>query len=118
MRGDIFFEARETGASAYVTAGAKWFRAARDKGEAVWSQVDILPSGFEPAAVSSAPLVLHGRFEGVIMASLNLARLDQFLQALDIAGTGAARIVNAQGTVIAATAVSVSNRSWLEVDVW
>ena len=108
LPGDIFFEARSTGASAYVPAGAKWFRAAKEKGAPVWTQVEILPSGFEPAAVASAPLVVQGRFEGVLMASLNFTRLTRFLQSLDIARDGAARIVNAQGTVLAESTTAES----------
>jgi class 3 adenylate cyclase len=103
LPGDIFFEAREMDASQYVTQGTKWYRAAKDEDGIMWSNVDILPSGFEPAAVASSRLSLFGRFEGVIMASINLRRMSEFLAGLDIAGIGAARIVNAQGTVLASS---------------
>ena len=73
--GDIFFEERTKGETAYISLGSKWYRAAMDDRKPVWSMVDILPSGFEPAAVVSTQLKLHGRFQGVIMVSLNLKRL-------------------------------------------
>jgi class 3 adenylate cyclase len=103
LPGDIFFERREFGTSAYVVPGAKWFRQARGKDGIAWSMVDILPSGFEPAAVASQRLQIYGRFEGVIMVSLNTRRISGFLDSLDIASFGTARIVNDQNTVIAST---------------
>jgi class 3 adenylate cyclase/HAMP domain-containing protein len=101
--GDIFFEERTKGKTAYVPLGSKWYRAAMDDLMPVWSMVDILPSGFEPAAVVSTQLKLHGRFQGVIMVSLNLKRLSSFLGGLDIAHNGAAVIVSNNGTVIASS---------------
>ncbi len=99
--GDIFFETREKSTTAYVTLGAKWYRAAKDSEQSVWSIVDILPTGFEPAAVVSAPLRNNARYDGVIMASINFDRLSQFLATLNIASFGAAHIVNEAGTAIA-----------------
>jgi class 3 adenylate cyclase len=105
LPGDIFFEARSKGTSVYVPQGAKWFREAKVASGPVWSMVDILPSGFEPAAVVSAKLERFKRFEGVIMVSLNLGRLSEFLSRLDIAKEGAARIVSDRGIVVAASNV-------------
>ncbi len=101
--GDIFFEERTKGETAYISLGSKWYRAAMDDQKPVWSMVDILPSGFEPAAVVSTQLKLHGRFQGVIMVSLNLKRLSAFLASLDIAHSGAAVIVSNSGAVIASS---------------
>src|SRR5262245_25762877 len=58
--GDIFFLNREKSESAYVTLGSPWYRAAMKADGPVWSMVDILPSGFEPAAVVSTKLLLYG----------------------------------------------------------
>ena len=101
--GDIFFEERSKGETAYISLGSKWYRGAMDDLKPVWSMVDILPSGFEPAAVVSTQLKLHGRFQGVIMVSLNLKRLSAFLGSLDIAHSGAAVIVSNSGTIIASS---------------
>jgi class 3 adenylate cyclase len=103
LPGDIFFEERSKGTSAYVPQGAKWFRSAKTANGPVWSMVDILPSGFEPAAVVSTKLELYQRFEGIIMVSLNLGRLSQFLSRLDIANEGAARIISERGIVVASS---------------
>jgi adenylate cyclase len=102
--GDIFFLNREKSDSAYVTLGSPWYRAAMKSDQPVWSMVDILPSGFEPAAVISTKLLLYSRFQGVLMVSLNLKRLSDFLGALDIARNGAAEIVSKDGVVLASSA--------------
>src|SRR4051794_9901200 len=70
--GDIFFLNREKSESAYVTLGSPWYRAAMKSDGPVWSMADILPSGFEPAAVISTKLLLYSHFQGVLMVSLNL----------------------------------------------
>lgn len=109
--GDIYFEERSKGETAYIPLGSKWYRAAMDDRKPVWSMVDILPSGFEPAAVVSTQLKLHGRFQGVIMVSLNLKRLSAFLGSLDVAHTGAAVIVSNSGTVIASSLPTMASAS-------
>ena len=41
--GDIFFEERTKGETAYVSLGSKWYRAAMTGKGQVWTMVDILP---------------------------------------------------------------------------
>jgi hypothetical protein len=113
--GDIFFEERTKGETAYVALGSKWYRAAFTGKGQVWNMVDILPSGFEPAAVVSTRLDLYGRFHGVIMVSLNLQRLSEFLASLDASRTGAAVIVGPSNMVIAS---SLAKNSALGHAVW
>jgi class 3 adenylate cyclase len=102
--GDIFFLSREKSESAYVTLGSPWYRMAMKSDGPAWSMVDILPSGFEPAAVISTRLHVYNRFQGVLMVSLNLKRLSEFLSRLDIARDGAASIVSKDGVVLASSA--------------
>jgi adenylate cyclase len=102
--GDIFFLNREKSESAYVTLGSPWYRAAMKSDTPVWSMADILPSGFEPAAVISTKLLLFSRFQGVLMVSINLKRLSDFLASLDIARNGAAVIVSKENVVLASSA--------------
>lgn len=101
--GDIFFEERIKSETAYVTLGTNWYREAKAAPGLVWSMVDVLPSGFEPAAVAATRFELHGRFQGVLMVSLNLRRLADFLAGLDVAKKGAAVIVNERGIVVASS---------------
>lgn len=112
--GDIFFEERSKGESAYVTLGSKWYRGAAGGEGLIWTMVDLLPSGFEPAAVAAKRFDLHNRFQGVIMVSLNLRRLADFLAGLDVAQKGAAVIVGDSGTVVASSLVNMRSASLLE----
>jgi class 3 adenylate cyclase len=112
--GDIFFEERSKGESAYVTLGSKWYRGAVGGQGLIWTMVDVLPSGFEPAAVAATRFDLHNRFQGVIMVSLNLRRLADFLGRLDVAQKGAAVIVSDSGTVVASSLPNMKSASLLE----
>lgn len=112
--GDIFFEERSKGESAYVTLGSKWYRGAVGGEGLIWTMVDLLPSGFEPAAVVATRFDLHNRFQGVIMVSLNLRRLADFLARLDVAQKGAAVIVSDNGTVVASSLADMRSASLLE----
>ena len=103
LPGDVFFEERQMADTAYVTLGQAWYRNALETDAPGWSMVDILPSGFEPAAVVSRKLTLYGRFEGVLMVSINLARLSEFISGLDIAREGVAVILDRNRTVIASS---------------
>jgi adenylate cyclase len=109
--GDIFFEERVKGQSAYVSLGSKWYRQATAAPGLIWTMVDVLPSGFEPAAVAATRLELHNHFQGVIMVSLNLRRLAEFLSGLDVAKKGAAVIVSNKGTVIASSLSDMKSAS-------
>jgi adenylate cyclase len=112
--GDIFFEERTKGETAYVSLGSKWYRAAMAAKGQLWTMVDILPSGFEPAAVVSTRLEQHGRLQGVLMVTLNLKRLASFLATLDIAKTGAAVIIDDKGKVIASSLPGMKSASLAE----
>ncbi len=112
--GDIFFEERTKGDTAYVSLGSKWYRAAMTGKGQQWTMVDILPSGFEPAAVVSTRLEQHGRLQGVLMVTLNLARLASFLATLDVARTGAAVIIDDKETVIATSLPRMKSASLAE----
>jgi class 3 adenylate cyclase len=57
---------------------------------------------------------LHSRFQGVIMVSLNLRRLADFLARLDVAQKGAAVIVSDSGTVVASSLADMKSASLLE----
>jgi class 3 adenylate cyclase len=103
LPGDIFFQSRDKGESAYVAMGQPWYRMAASAKAPVWSRADLLPSGFEPATVVSTRLELFGRFQGVLMVSLNLSRLSDFLEKLDIASDGIAVIDGKNGRPVAAS---------------
>ena len=114
LPGDIFFEERTKGETAYVSLGSKWYRSALDRKGQVWSMVDILPNGFEPAAVVSTRLEQYNRLQGVLMVTINLKRLADFLSSLDIARSGAAVIIGNTGNVIASSVDGMKSASLME----
>jgi adenylate cyclase len=106
--GDIFFKQRLKGTSQYEAVGSPWYRSALSSPGQHWTMVSLLPSGFEPAAVVSTRVDVYSQFRGVLMVSINLAKLSQFLGGLDIATNGAAAIVTMDGQVVATSVKSMS----------
>ena len=99
--GDVMFEERVLGETAYVPGGATWYRNAKDSVEPVWSVVDILPSGFEPSVVVSKRVDLYGKYQGVVMVAVSLRRLAVVLNGLDMTGHGKAFVLGHDGMVLA-----------------
>lgn len=109
--GDIFFEERVKGISQYVSGGAPWFRAARDTIESVWTSVDLLPSGFDPAAVVSKRVERFGDFVGVVMVAVSYRRISELLGQIEIARSGRAYVVDQNIRVLASSQPPAENRS-------
>ncbi len=101
--GDIFFKQRLKGTSQYEAKGSPWYRSAISSPGQQWTMVNILPSGFEPAAVVSTKVDVYSQFRGALMVSINLAKLAQFLGGLDVASNGAATIIARNGQVVASS---------------
>ncbi|MEQ1953995.1 adenylate/guanylate cyclase domain-containing protein [Mesorhizobium sp. CN2-181] len=99
--GDIFFEQRSLGETAYIPLGAPWFRLGKDAVEPVWTVADILPAGFEPSIVVSKRVEIFGKFQGVVMVAVSLRRLSQTLQGLDMAEGSKAFVLGQDGMVLA-----------------
>ncbi len=104
LPGDIFFEERLLATSEYVMLGSAWYRAARTADKPVWTTVDILPNGFEPAAVASVPVTVHGEFIGVAMVAVAYRQLDDLLGQLDIASAGRAFVLGGGDLLVASSA--------------
>ena len=99
--GDVMFDERILGASAYVPSGAPWYRKAKDATVPVWSVADVLPAGFEPSVVVSKRVELYGKYQGVVMVAVNLTKLAGTLRALDMAGHGKGFVLDRGGMVLA-----------------
>ncbi len=99
--GDIFFEHRSLGETAYIPLGAPWFRLGKDAIEPIWTVADILPAGFEPSIVVSKRVEIFGKFQGVVMVAVSLRRLSQTLKDLGMAEGGKAFVLGKHGTVLA-----------------
>jgi adenylate cyclase len=101
LPGDVMFENRIHGETAYIPSGALWYRMGKDADEPVWSVVDILPNGFEPSVVVSKRVELHGRYQGVVMVAMSLRRLSETLAALDTEGKSKAFVLDRTQMVLA-----------------
>lgn len=99
--GDVMFDQRMLGETAYVPAGAPWYRKAKDAADRIWTVADILPAGFEPAVVVSRRVELYGKYQGVVMIAVDLTKLAGTLSRLDMAGHGKGFVLDGHGMVLA-----------------
>ena len=99
--GDVMFDQRLHGESAYVPGGAAWYRKAKETADTAWSVVEILPNGFEPSVVASKRVELYGRYQGVVMVSVRLTGLAETLGSLDPSGISKAFVLGHDDTVLA-----------------
>ncbi|TIP99522.1 MAG: adenylate/guanylate cyclase domain-containing protein, partial [Mesorhizobium sp.] len=101
--GDVMFEERIHGETAYLALGAPWYRRAMDSTEPVWSVIDVLPNGFEPSVVVSKRVELYGRYQGVVMVAVSFANLSQALSGLQVSGHGKTFVLGGSDKVLAAS---------------
>lgn len=101
IAGDVMFDERIHGVTAYVPLGAPWYRNAKDANGPVWSVADILPAGFEPSVVISKRVELYGKYHGVVMVAVDLGMLAETLRTLNMAGHGKGFVLDRAGTVLA-----------------
>ncbi|TIP97056.1 MAG: adenylate/guanylate cyclase domain-containing protein, partial [Mesorhizobium sp.] len=101
--GDVMFEERIHGETAYLALGAPWYRRAMDSTEPVWSVIDVLPNGFEPSVVVSKRVELYGRYQGVVMVAVSFANLSQALGGLQVSGHGKTFVLGGGDKVLAAS---------------
>lgn len=99
--GDVMFDERISGETAYVPAGAPWYRYAKDAAAPVWTVADILPSGFDPSVVVSKRVELRGKYQGVVMVAVGLTRLADTLRTLGMDGRGRGFVLDDGGIVLA-----------------
>ncbi|EHK53383.1 adenylate/guanylate cyclase domain-containing protein [Allomesorhizobium alhagi] len=101
--GDVMFEQRIHGETAYVALGAPWYRRGMAAHEPVWTVVDVLPNGFEPSIVVSKRVELYGRYQGVVMVAVSFANLSERLRGLRLSGHGRAFVLGGGDKVLAAS---------------
>ncbi|TIM43889.1 MAG: adenylate/guanylate cyclase domain-containing protein [Mesorhizobium sp.] len=101
--GDVMFEERIHGETAYLALSAPWYRRAMNSTEPVWSVIDVLPNGFEPSVVVSKRVELYGRYQGVVMVAVSFANLSQALGGLQVSGHGKTFMLGGGDKVLAAS---------------
>lgn len=104
--GDVMFEERIHGETAYVALGAPWYRQATKSSQPAWSVIDILPNGFEPSVVVSKRVELYGKYQGVVMVAVSFANLSEMLGGLRVSDHGRTFVLGGGDKVLAASDAS------------
>lgn len=79
-----------------------WYAAAVEARQPVWSEIYSHPAGATAYLGAAAPLYAEdGELLGVLLASVSLGRIGQFLERLEIGNTGQAFIVERSGLLVA-----------------
>jgi adenylate cyclase len=78
-----------------------WFRRAVEAGGPTWVQLPHLPNSERNAITTATPLIVDGRFAGVVNIAIEVDRLSRFLTGIQIGRTGSAAILDPSGYVVA-----------------
>src|SRR5215831_7823524 len=99
--GDIMFNNREFEPSTYDATTQSWYRRAVEQNGPGWNRVSNFPGSNRQAISTSTPLVVDNRFVAVINIVIDLSRLSQFLDTLQVGKTGTVIVLNRNGNVVA-----------------
>ncbi|HTZ81420.1 MAG TPA: adenylate/guanylate cyclase domain-containing protein [Stellaceae bacterium] len=99
--GDIIFDNREIAPSDYDATRQIWYRRAVEENGPGWSHASHYPDSDRQAISTSTPLVADTKFVAVINVVIELGRLSEFLQGLQVGKTGTVVVLDHNGNVIA-----------------
>ena len=99
--GDIMFNNREFEPSTYDATTQSWYRRAVEQNGPGWNRVSNFPGSNRQAISTSTPLVVDNRFVAVINIVIDLSRLSQFLDTLQVGKTGTVIVLKRNGNVVA-----------------
>jgi adenylate cyclase len=100
--GDIEFEQRNFVKTDYRVTDQAWFRSAMESDEPRWFDVSQHPDGTHAAIAFAGPIDVYQKRQGVLSIVIERVRLSRFLAQLAVGRTGAAFILGADGSTIAA----------------
>ena len=98
---DIEFRERAQTPSDFVSTEQAWYATTIDREGPHWVDVIDHPTGQRPALVFAGPVVVHARNRGVLAVMIEHDRLSRFLSGLTVGQSGAAFILEPDGTPIA-----------------
>jgi adenylate cyclase len=99
--GDVIFRNREVVPTPYEATKQDWYSRAVAENEPGWSLASNFPNRQRPAIVTSTPLIVDGKFVGVVGVVIELERLSKFLAGLMVGKTGIALILDRDGHIVA-----------------
>ena len=100
--GDIQFEKRQFEDTNYVVTDQEWYRGGIQADEPRWFNVSVQPDGSRPSIAYAGPVDVYGKRQGVLAVIVEYTRFAQFLSNLSVGQSGAAFILERDGSVIAA----------------
>jgi adenylate cyclase len=100
--GDIQFEKRRFEDTDYAVTDQEWYRKGMQTDEPGWFNVLVHPVGLRPSIAYAGPIDVYQKRQGVLAIIIEYTRLAQFLSQLSVGKSGAAFILDSDGTTIAA----------------
>ncbi len=100
--GDIQFEKRRFENTDYAVTDQEWYRKGIQTDEPGWFKVLVHPVGLRPSIAYAGPIDVYQKRQGVLAIIIEYTRLALFLSQLSVGKSGAAFILDSDGTTIAA----------------
>ena len=100
--GDIEFEKRRFENTDYVVTDQEWYRNGIQADEPRWFNVTVHPVGLRPSIAYAGPIDVYQKRQGVLAIIIEYTRFAQFLSHLSVGKSGAAFILDRNGSPIAA----------------
>jgi adenylate cyclase len=100
--GDIQFEKRRFENTDYVVTAQEWYRSGMQADEPRWFSVSVHPIGSRPSIAYAGPIDVYEKRQGVLAIIIEYTRFAQFLSQLSVGKSGAAFILDRDGSTIAA----------------
>jgi adenylate cyclase len=102
VTGDIQFENRRFEDTTYSVIDQEWFRSSLQSEDPRWFNVTKHPVGERPSIAFAGPIDVYQERQGVLGIVIEYTRLAKFLSHLAVGKSGAAFIIDRNGTIIAA----------------
>src|SRR6266446_4287249 len=102
VTGDIQFENRRFEDATYSVTDQEWFRRSMQSEDPQWFEVSTHPIGEQRAIALAGPIDVYRERQGVLSVIIEYTRLAKFLSQLAVGKSGAAFILDRNGTIIAA----------------
>jgi adenylate cyclase len=100
--GDIQFEKRRFENTDYMVTDQEWYRSGMQADEPRWFNVLSHPVGSRPSIAYVGPVDVYQKRQGVLAIIIEYTRFAQFLSNLSVGKSGAAFILDRDGSTIAA----------------
>jgi len=102
VEGDVKLEEHRLGSTSYAVTQQEWFTTAIQSEGSQWFKIETFPEGNRPSAGLAGPVEIGKDERGVLGVMIEYARLSRFLSQLTVGKSGAAFLLDRDGSTIAA----------------